>query len=453
MRPVVRAPSISSRRRGWREHRLTKIPRETQGQPEHRAEQRRPFGGVWRHADFRRLWLAGAVSMFGTEVSSLAIPITAVLTLSVGPIGMGILTASGEAPSLLFGLFAGVWVDRLRRRPMLIACDVARAAVLISIPVAWVAGLLSLAYLSIAAFLVGTFTVLFEVAHASYLPTVLRSDELVEGNSKMEVAESLTQFVGPGIGGLLIQLLSAPLAIAIDAVSFVGSAVFLGRIRTAETVRPEKRTRQGILAEAGQGLRFVLAHPLLRPIMGYASSKQLCMSAVAAIYFLYAIDELGLSPAVIGVTFMGAAPGTILGALAVGPLVGRLGLGRAMSLAAFLPGLGVLMMPAASSTAVMPALALTLAWFLLALGAIYDISEVSVRQAITPDELLGRVNATRYFAFFGVMPVGALLGGLLGATVGLPATLLVAAAGLLLSPLWILLTPLRRLSQPPQPGK
>jgi MFS family permease len=412
--------------------------------------------GLWRHPNFRRLWLAGAVSMLGTEISSLAIPLTAVLTLGAGSIGLGVLYASRDAPSLLFGLFAGPWVDRLHRRPVLIACDLARAAVLISIPLAWIAGLLSLAYLGIAAFLVGTLTVFFDVAHASYLPTILHRNELIEGNSKIEVSESLTQFVGPGIGGLLIQGLGAPLAIAFDAASFVGSALFLARIQAPEAAGQaggrNGAPRTGIIAEAQQGVRFVLAHPLLRPLVGFAATTQLCMSGALAVYVLYAIEELQLPPAVVGVTFMGAAPGTILGAVVVGPLVRRLGLGRTMSLAAFLPGLGVLLMPAAGAALAASAVVLAAGWFLLGLGAVYDIGEVSLRQAATPDSLRGRVNASRYFAFFGVMPVGALIGGLFGAIVGIRTTLLVAAAGLLVAPLWIVFSAVRRLTEPPEAG-
>ncbi len=343
-------------------------------------------------------------------------------------------------------------MDRLRRRPVLIWCDLARAAVLISIPLAWIAGLLSLAHLVIATFLVGALTVFFDVAHASYLPTVLRSDELIEGNSKIEVGESLTQFVGPGIGGLAIQVLSAPLAVAFDAVSFVGSALFLGRIRATETDGLRDAPRQGILTEAWQGLRFVLSHPLLRPLVGYAATKQFCMSAVLALYVLYAIGELGLSPAVVGITFMGAAPGTILGAIWAGPLVRRLGLGRAMALAAFLPGLGVLLMGWATAGPIGPEFLLIVAWFVLALGAAYDIGEVSVRQAITPDQLRGRVNASFHFAFYGIMPVGALFGGLLGAGLGIRSTLLLTALGLLVAPLWIGLTAVRRLTELPSAG-
>jgi MFS family permease len=406
----------------------------------------RRLGGLWRRPDFRTFWLAGAVSLLGSEVSALAIPLAAILTLDAGPIGMGILASVGAAPPLLLGLFAGVWVDRLRRRPVLIACDLARAAVLLSIPLAWLSGLLSLGYLAAAAFLIGVFTVFFDVAHASYLPSLLRREELVEGNSKLEVAESLTQFAGPGIGGILVQVLSAPLAVAFDALSFLASALFLGRI-TAPEQHMGQEPAGGTLTQVRQGLGFVLSHPLLRPMVGYAAATQLCMSAALAVYLLYAVEELRLPPALVGVASMGAALGTILGAALAGVLVRRVGQGVAMALAGFLPGLGVLTMTLAGSQLLPPLAGLILAWLLLGLGAIYDINEVSLRQAVTPDQLRGRVNATRYFAFFGVMPLGALLGGLLGAAIGIRSTLLAAGLGLVLASLWIVLSPVRRLSR------
>jgi MFS family permease len=362
---------------------------------------------------------------------------------------MGVLAALGAAPPVLFGLFAGVWVDRLPRRPLLIACDLARAAVLLSIPLAWLSGLLSLGYLAAAAFVIGIFTVFFDVAQASYLPSLLRREELVEGNSKLEVAESVTQFAGPGIGGILVQVLSAPLAVAFDALSFMASALLLGRIRSQEQPVPRDPAAGGMLAQVRQGLGYVVSHPLLRPMVGYAATTQLCMSAVLAVYLLYAVEELRLPPALVGVASMGAALGTILGAGLAGAVVRRLGQGAAMAFAAFLPGVGVLTMTLAGGQ-ILPSLAgLVLAWLLLGLGAIYDINEVSLRQAVTPDGLRGRVNATRYFAFFGVMPLGALLGGLLGTTIGIRATLLAAGIGLLLASLWIVLSPVRRLSQAP----
>lgn len=415
------------------------------GQPV--AGQRR-FGGVWRHPDFLKLWVAGAASAFGSEVSGLAIPLVAVLTLDAGPIEMGLLGAARTSPALLLGLFAGVWVDRLRRRPLLIGCDLARAALLLSIPAAWVLGLLTLVYLSVAVFLIGSCTVFFEVAHTSYLPSLLRREELVEANSKLEISESLTQFAGAGSGGVLIQVLTAPLAIAVDAISFLVSAVVVGRIRAREPAAETDPQRTGVLAEAVEGVRAVLSQPLLRATVGYGATTQLLMNAVLAVFVLYVVAELGLQPAVIGLVVMAAAPGTLLGALVAGRVVRRAGLGVTMSTAALLPGLGVVLFALASGP--LPSVPLLmLAWFLLGFASVYDISEVSLRQAVTPDRIRGRVNATRSFAFFGVMPVGSVLGGVLGAAIGLHSMLLLAAVGLLCASLWIILTPVGRLPRSP----
>ena len=411
----------------------------------------RAISGAWRRPGFRRLWIAYTVSMFGTEVSSLAIPLTAVLTLDAGPIGMGVLGAAASAPALLFGLVAGVWVDRLRRRRILIVADLARAVLLLSVPLAWASGFLSLAYLSLIAFLVGTFGVFFDVAHSSYLPSLVSPDELVDGNSKLEVSELVTQAIGPSTGGLLVQVISAPLAVAVDAVSFVASALFIGAIRTVEPAPEPSETRSHILAEIARGVRFVLGHPLLRPTAGFAATTQVCMSAVLAVYLLYLADQLKLSPVVIGIVGIAAAPGTILGAFVAARAVRRWGLGPTMSAAAWLPALGVLLIAVAGAAPAIAVAFLMAGWFVLGSGSIYDISEVSLRQATTPDRLLGRVNATRHIAFYGFMPIGALLGGVLGAAIGLQPTILLGAVGLFLAPLWIVAGPIRRLSDPPAP--
>jgi Na+/melibiose symporter-like transporter len=407
--------------------------------------------GAWRHRAFRRLWSAYSVSAFGTEVSSLAIPFTAVLTLDAGPVGMGILGAAGSAPSLLFGLFAGAWVDRMRRRRILLAADLARAVLLLSVPVVYATGSLSLPYLSVIAFLVGIFNVFFEVAHSSYLPSLVDPEELVDGNSKLEVSESITQAVGPSTGGLLVQVIGAPLAVAVDAASFVLSALFIGSIDTVERAPETAEPRTHVLRETSQGVRYALAHPLLRATLGYATSTQLFMSAALAVYLLYLTHDLGLSPFVIGIVGIAAAPGTVLGAMVASRLVGRWGLGPTMSIAAWLPGLGMVLIAAAGGLPGVAVAFLLAGWFALGLGAIYDIGEVSLRQSTTPDRLLGRVNATRHVAFFGIMPIGALVGGFLGAAIGIQATIAMAAAGLLLAPLWIAAGPIRRLVQAPAP--
>jgi MFS family permease len=394
--------------------------------------------------------------MFGSEISLLAIPLTAALTLDAGPLGMGVLAAAATTPSLLFGLFAGAWVDRLHRRRALIVCDLARAGLLLAIPIVWAAGFLTLAYLSLTAFLAGLFTVFFEVAHASYLPSLLPADELVEANSQFEISESITQLSGPSTGGVLVQLLSAPFAIAVDAVSFLISALLIAFIRAPEAAVQARAAGSGLLREVGEGLRYVANHPLLRATAGLAATTQLCMSGLLAVYILYLVDELRLPPALIGLIGVAAAPGTVLGASIAPRLVRQAGLGPTMAAAAWLPGLAVPLIPLAGSlpgaheaAAGVAVGLLALAWFILGLGSIYDISEVSLRQAVTPDPLRGRVNATRHVAFYGVMPVGAILGGLLGASLGLRPTMLIAAAGLLLAPLWILASPIRNLRKPP----
>jgi MFS family permease len=404
---------------------------------------------VWRNPDFLKLWLGHAVSLFGSEITALAIPLTAILTLDAGPIEMGILAASGTTPSLIFGLAAGVWVDRVRRRPVLIASDLIRASLLLSIPAAWALGGLTLPYLVVVTFLIGVCTVLFDVAHTSYLPSVLAPDELVEGNSKLEVSESLNQFAGPGAGGLIVQAVGAPLAIVADSVTFLASAAFLGRIRAKEVVVARSPTSPGVLAEASEGLRTVIAHPILRPTAGYAATGSLFMQALLAVYLLYLVDELRLQPALVGLVSMAAAPGTILGALLAGWTVRRFGMGATMCGVALAVGVGALLFPLAAGPPQVSVPILMGAWFLVATSSLYDIHEVSLRQALTPDRLRGRVNATRYLAFFGVMPIGALLGGLLGAVIGLRPTLLVAAAGVLAASLWIFLSPIRRLAELP----
>jgi MFS family permease len=403
---------------------------------------------LWRDPDFRRLWIAGTASQLGSEVSALAIPLTAAITLGAGPLAMGIVAAAAAAPALLFGLIAGVWVDRVARRRVLIACDAARAAILIAIPAAWLLGLLSLPYLVCAAFLASTCTVFFDIAHSSYLPSLVRGEALVEANTNVEIGESLTQFAGPGLAGVLVQFLTAPIAIAADAISYVVSAFVLGSIRTREAIRPRPRGGRTLI-EAREGLAVVLRHPLLRPSAAYAAATQLCMSAVLAVYVLYALDELGLSPAVLGFVGMAAAPGTILGALLVGRTVRRAGVGAAMLAASVLPGLGVLIMALAALAPDTGTALLAAGWFLLGLGSIYDINEVSLRQSVTPDVQRGRVNATRFVAFYGVMPIGALLGGIIGALTGTSSVFVLGAAGLLSASLLIALSRVRRLRELP----
>lgn len=405
---------------------------------------------LWGHGDFLKLWTAQTISVFGDRFSELAIPLIAVLTLGATPSQMGILTAVTRAPFLLIGLFAGVWVDRLPRRPILITGDLGRAAVLLSIPLAAALGSLSMLHLYAVGVLVGILTVFFDVAYQAYLPALVHRGQLVEGNSKLEATRSLAGLAGPSIAGVVIQFLSAPLAIVLDAISFVASGGLIGLIRQREgsTGRP---IRAPMLVEVREGLSVVLGNPLLRSIAGSTGTFNFFSSALFALFILFATRELKLGPAQIGVIFSIGGVTGLIGSLTAGRVANRLGVGRTIVGASLLAGLALVPVAAASAgTAWLLILSVMLGSFA---NPIYNINQVSLRQAITPHRLQGRMNATMRFLVWGTMPLGGLLGGALGASLGLRAAIAVAAAGGLLAFPWVALSPVRTLRAIPEPAE
>ena len=258
------------------------------------------FAGLWRHADFVKLWTGQTISLFGSQITFLALPLTAVLVLEASPAQMGFLTAAGAIPSLLVGLFVGVWVDRYRRRPILIAADLGRAALLFAIPVAAILGMLRIEHLYVVAFLVGTLELFFDVAHRSFLPSLVKREQLVEGNSKLEMSRSIAMILGPGVAGGLVQLVTAPIAIAVDAISFLISALFLGWIRAPEPAPKPSDQRENIWRELGEGLRLVSGNRLLRAIAGCMGIVGLFNSVLEAVFVLYVTRELGIEPGLLG---------------------------------------------------------------------------------------------------------------------------------------------------------
>ncbi len=261
---------------------------------------RRPMTGLWANPDFLRLWAAQTISFVGSQVTLVALPLTAVLSLQASPAEMGMLRAVELAPALLIGLVAGAWADRVRRRPILIAADIGRALLLGVVPLAAYLDILAIGQLYAVAFLVGILTVFFEVAHLSLLPALVPADRLIEGNSKLEVSRSVAMVAGPGFAGLLVQLVTAPLAMAVDALSFLGSALFLLRIRTPEQVPAASGRRRSILADVTDGLRAVWGKPLLRAMALSLCVFNLFYSMVGAVYMLFVVRELHLTPSVLG---------------------------------------------------------------------------------------------------------------------------------------------------------
>jgi MFS family permease len=410
------------------------------------------FNGLWRHGDFLKLWSGEAISLFGSQITLLALPLTAVLVLGATPAEMGILGAVEFAPFLFLSLFAGVWVDRMRRRPILISADLGRALLLFSIPLAYWLGLLRMEYLYVVALFTGVLTVFFDVAYQAYLPSLVERDQLVEGNSKLEVSRSVAQIAGPGLAGSLIQLVTAPIAIVLDAVSFLASAFCLSLIRKPEPQEARPTQKRSIWKEIGEGLGVVLGNRLLRSIAGCTGTSNLFSNITQAVFTIYVIRELKLEPAILGLIFAVGSIGALVGALVSGWLAQRFGLGRTIIGSCFVGGLATIFIPLSSVFPNIAVLLLILAWLIISFSnPVYNINQVSLRQAITPHRLQGRMNASMRFMVWGTMPIGSILGGILGEVIGLDATLVVGTVGSILAFLWVFLSPVRHLQEQPTP--
>jgi MFS family permease len=412
-----------------------------------------PRGGLWRHPDFLRLWSAETISQFGSQVSALALPLVAILVLDASAFEVALLGTIEFLPFILFTLAAGVWVDRLRRRPILIAGDFGRAVLLASIPIAYVADVLTIWQLYAVGFLVGICTVFFDVAYQSYIPALVARDQIIDGNSKLEISRSAAQIGGPGLSGGLVELFTAPYAILLDAVSFVGSGLFLVRIRKEEPpiAAPADGSKPSLWSELKAGLRFVLGNPNLRAQAGCTATSNFFSNVAFAVILVYLVRELELSAGVIGIVLSIGSAGSLIAAFTALRLSRRFGIGPTTI------AVGLIWGPAMMLVALAPkgygAIPYLFAAQLL-LGftiVVYNIIQVSYRQAICPQRLQGRMNSVMRFIVWGTIPIGALLGGALGTWIGLRETIVVGAVGGSLSFLWILLSPQRHLREMPEP--
>ncbi len=408
------------------------------------------FTGLWRHPDFLKLWVGETISLLGSQVTFLAVPLTAAMTLNATPLQMGTLGTVQYIPWLLVGLLAGAWVDRLRRRPVMVAADLGRTVLLGLIPLAAVAGILRMGHLYVVGFFVGILNVFFDVAYAAYLPTLVPRDRLVEGNSKLQVSTSISEISGPGLAGGLVQLVTAPLAIAVDALSFLVSALSLTWIGTPEPKPTPTDDSHNILAEIREGLRLVFSNPILRAFALASVTTNFFVDVHLAVFVLYATRELGISPVILGSIYAVASVGGLLGSLVAARLVKWRGLGPVIVGAQILVTLAVLAIPLSGRQfwVAVPLIVIAEALWGFAV-VVYVVNTVSLRQAITPNQFQGRVTASLRFVTWGVAPLGFLLGGILGETIGLQATLLVAVAGPLLSVACLVLSPVPRLREPP----
>jgi MFS family permease len=410
-----------------------------------------PSGGLWRHPDFLKLWSAETVSRFGSEFTLLALPLAAIDVLHASAFEVAALTTVEFLPFLLVSLPAGVWVDRLRRRPILIAGDLARAALLASIPIAYAFDALTIWQLYGVGFCVGIGTVFFDVAYQSYLPSLVNRSQLVDGNAKLEISRSASQLAGPGLAGLLVQWLKAPVAILFDALSFLVSALFLFAIRkdegAARPAAPDRRMR----AELAEGLRYVLTHPYLKNIAACTALFNFFGNVLFAVLLVYARRELDLSPAAIGLAFMLGNIGPLLAAFSANRISRRFGVGPTIIAASIIGGPMFLLIPFAPHGNA--ALAVLVPAFVVGgfMNVIYNVAQVSLRQSITPERIQGRMNSVMRFIVWGTIPLGALVSGGLATWIGLKETLIVGGIGTCLSFLPVLFSPVRAVREMPEP--
>jgi MFS family permease len=410
-----------------------------------------PTGGLWRHPDFVKLWSAETVSQFGTQFTQLALPLAAIDVLHASAFEVAALTTVEFLPFLLVSLPAGVWVDRLRRRPMLVVGDLSRAALLASIPIAYAFDSLTMGQLYAVGFLVGIATVFFDVAYQSYLPSIVERDRLIDGNAKLEISRAAAQLGGPGLAGIVIQALRAPAAIAFDAVSFVGSALFIFAIRKEEHSPAGETKRRRMREELREGLRYVLTHPYLKNIAACTALFNFFGNMGFAVLLVFARRDLGLSPLAIGLALTISNVGPLFAAFNAHRISSRFGVGRTIIWASILGGPAFLIIPFAPHGNA--ALAFLVPAFVLGglSNVIYNVTQVSLRQAITPERLQGRMNSVMRFIVWGTIPLGSLLGGVLATTIGVKETLIVGGIGCCIPFLPVLFSPVRSIRTMPQP--
>ncbi|MFB8277602.1 MFS transporter [Nocardia colli] len=406
------------------------------------SNRKRWFPELLRDVSFRRYWTGQTVSTFGDQISFVVIPLVAVLVTHADAAQMGYLVAAGWLPHLLFGLHAGVWADRrARRRRVMIAADLGRFVLVASVPVVYLFDGLTLAQLYAVAFSVGTLSVLFDVCNAPLFPALVAPQRYVAGNSLINGSRAMSQMAGPSVGGLLVQLLSAPVALLADALSFLVSALTLSRIAPAEP--PAQQAVRGQLAE---GIRFIARSPIMRSALAATATVNFFTLMVVALFMLYAIDTLHLEPSSVGLVLGAGAVGGLLGALTAGRLADRIGIGPTFVLGCLVFPAPMLLIPAAHGSAPVVLILLTAAEFGSGLGMMWlDIAASSLFTAITPDPLRSRVFGAYRAVNYGVRPLGSLAGGTLATTIGLRPTLWTATIAALTAFLFLLPSPIRRL--------
>src|SRR4029077_4745617 len=428
---------------------------------------------LWRNRNFLMLWTSETISQFGSQFTGLALPLTAIIILGAKSVEVGILIFAGSVPWLLFGLIAGVWIDRHRKQRIMVTSNILRGSLLALIPITAVLGIitkLGLPFLYAISFAVGFLQVFFDITYQSYLPSLVRRDQLIEGNRNLQASASTAQVAGPTLAGIIISIVTAPIAIVFDALSFFASALELGRIDHEEVIDKEI-VKPSVLTDIREGLHVVFGNRILRMIAGCTGTSNFFWTALGTLFLLYLIQPspagLGVSTSLAGVTagiiFSVASVGALVGVVVSTKVAKTIGVGPAILVSIMIGSLGGIPYYLSGSLTVSPLFSLGgfgVNWSMLAImggqfvtfigTVVYNVNQVSLRQAIVPLRLQGRMNATMRFLVWGTIPLGAIAGGLLGEFLGLRTAIGIAILGGSLSFLWILLSPVRSLKSIPE---
>jgi MFS family permease len=402
---------------------------------------------LWHKPGFLKLWAGQSVSLMGSSVTGLALPLTAIYLLHVNASQIGVLKTLQWVPYILISLFVGAWSDRHKRRPLMIAASLGQAIVLGTIVAFAKLGLLSLDILFGAVLITGSLTVLFDVSYTGYIPELVDKEDLLGANSRLQSSAAVAQVSGPAVGGLLIQLVTAPLALLADAISFIVSVVSLLWIREREPAPTPHPGEAGVISQIKAGLAIVARQPVLRALVVTSACYNLFAQWISVLFLIFAVRTLGMSAGVIGAISSGAAVGGLLGSLAGGTICRKIGVGRAYMVSVAGECLVLLAVPFVPRHQVaLAAVVMAVAFAITGAGsAVSSIGSISIRQAMTPPHLIGRMTASNRFVSYGVIAIGALFGGLVGQWLGLRTGLLVGAIGLQVTTIWVAFSPLPRL--------
>jgi len=423
----------------------------TTGQtPSDTAEAGKGRDGVLRDRDFLKLWGGETVSLIGTQITEFTLPLVALLTLGATAFEVGLLNAARYAPVVIVSLFVGVWLDRVRRRPVLINSNITRAILIGLVPLAAVAGLLSMELLYIVAITAGALTVVFDVGILSYLPGLVDRRHLVDANSKLQTSFALAGIVGPGLAGLLIGIMDPPMVLAIQTGTLMFAALLVMMIRKPEVPPEVPANRPSVGNSIAEGLRTVFGDSMLRALLTQSATFNLFQNAVLTVFVVYAVRELGLSSQQLGIVIGAFSIGALLGALISNRLRLALGFGRTLVVVTVMACLSQLLLLTATGKDLISISLLVTALLIFGVNlAVYNVNTLTLRQAVTPNRLLARMNASYRLILFGAAPIGAVFGGTMADLMGLRTALVIAVIGVTTPLLWIFFSPVFRLKDIP----